>query len=78
MWIVCIYFHFSSSIVDEGSHKGNVAPEHWIDFAKISLGGTYEEADVNAVKCLYDVTIIFFCLIPYWIAHAQVGTVSSN
>ena len=37
-----------------------------------SQGGTYEESEVNAVKCLYDVTLIFVCLIPYWIVHAQV------
>ena len=54
-----------------------MVPDHWIDFAMTSQGGTYEESEVDAVKCLYDVTIIFLCLIPYWIAHAQVHNIIS-
>jgi len=64
----------SSPIVEDNSIKQDDPPDHWIDFAITCNGGTYEESEVFAVKCLYDVTIVFLCLTPYWIAHAQCYT----
>lgn len=61
--------------MEEDSKTDNVLPESWIDFAKSSQGGTYETLEVDAVKCLHDISIIFLCLIPHWIFHAQVYTV---
>lgn len=56
-----------------GSHgKQILAKKSWLDNAKIRFGGPLDDDQVEDVKSLRAILILFALLVPYWIVYFQV------
>mgnify|MGYP001794221017 CR=1 FL=1 len=47
----------------------------WLDRAMIKYGGSYLDTEVEDVKSLGKILIIFVVLIPYWTIYFQVRNI---
>ena len=50
------------------------ATKSWLDHAMMKYGGTYLDTDVEEVKTIGRIMIIFAIFIPYWTIYFQVIT----
>lgn len=44
----------------------------WLDYAMMKYGGSYLDTDVEEVKTIARVMLIFATLVPYWTIYFQV------
>ena len=48
----------------------------WLDRAMMKYGGSYLDTDVEEVKTIGRILVIFAILIPYWAIYFQVQLIS--
>ena len=46
----------------------------WLDYAMMKYGGSYLDTDVEEVKTIARIMLIFVTLVPYWTIYFQVCT----
>ena len=44
----------------------------WLDYAMMKYGGSYLDTDVEEVKTIARIMLIFATLVPYWTIYFQV------
>ena len=44
----------------------------WLDYAMMKYGGSYLDIDVEEVKTIFRIMVIFATLVPYWAIYYQV------
>ena len=49
----------------------------WLDHAMMKYGGSYLDSDVEEVKTIGKILIIFAVLVPYWTIYSQVTNFES-
>lgn len=49
-------------------------PSSFLDHAKFRFGGTYHDNDVDDVKQLGKILVVFAALVPYWMVYYQMET----
>jgi POT family len=49
-------------------------PSSCLDYAKPLYGGSFHDSDVDEVKVLVRVAVVFITLVPYWVVYFQVGS----
>ncbi len=55
-------------------NMSHVVGTHWLDRARMSLGGTYEDSVVQDVKYVARLIPFLLCLIMYWGIYSQVSS----
>jgi hypothetical protein len=61
-----------SSQMDDSVVFAQTKSISWLDNAKIRYGGRYDDNQVEDVKSLKNIIILFAILIPYWMVYYQV------
>jgi hypothetical protein len=69
------YYQNNSSneiLFSDSRGKQFLAKKSWLDNAKIRFGGPLDDDQVEDVKSLRAILILFALLVPYWIVYFQV------
>lgn len=69
------YFRDSSCQYHPGVEK-SMPIKSWLDRAMMKYGGSYLDTDVEEVKTIGRIIVIFAILIPYWAIYFQVQLIS--
>ncbi len=59
-------------LISNSRGKQFTAKKSWLDNAKIRFGGPLDDDQVEDVKSLRAILILFALLVPYWIVYFQV------